>query len=356
MERTAPFFLKVAVPKSPHATMPKPFSKIRSAAIDGRALNPIFRKVQLKQLHDALSEKASVIQDAIAGDSGHTPAEVQVEYWLAMRQLAQAYSGLDPDQALRDEHAVSRSENASQQREAVGIVIIHPAKHAFFSCLMSALVPALAAGNCVIVQTEQSLLRTPRLVLEVVSKALDDDIFDATHVQFNESDLGHPHIRVLQSDTDGPHLSHHLVSDSEARVVAVVERDADLDTAAQELVRARFALRGRSPYAADVVLVNEWVKREFLEAVVRHSVRFSSEDGKKGPPKTSQGQSLSERVKTERGVNVLSWSSVGAIVDVEDRSVLDSPRHLSFTKADSITDNHPYCAVKFEKVVCLSTL
>lgn len=299
--------------------MPKPFSNIRSAAIDGRALNPIFRKIQLKQLHDGLLEKASDLQDAIAADTGYTPAEVQIEYWLAMHMLTQAFTAIDTDQSLHEEYAVSRGQNMPQAKEAVGIVVIHPAKHAFFSCLMSALVPALAAGNCVIVQAEQSLLRTPPLVLDLIIQALDDDIFETTTNPINEPDLDHPHIRVLQNGSESAHLSHHLVSESEARVVAVVERDANLDVAARELVRSRFALRGRSPYAPDVVLVNEWVKKEFLEAVVRHTVRFVSEGGKKSPPRTAPGQSLSELVRTEKGVNVLSWSSAGAVVEVEDR-------------------------------------
>jgi acyl-CoA reductase-like NAD-dependent aldehyde dehydrogenase len=305
---------------------PKPFSKIRSAAIDGRALNPIFRKLQLKQLHDTLSAKAAEIQDAISSDTGHTPAEVQVEYCLGMRQLAQAYAALDPDQALHDEYAVSRGQSAAQRREAVGIVVIQPAKHAFFSCLLSALVSALAVGNCVVVQAEQSLLRTPRLVLDLVSQALDDDIFEVTHGTVDDADLGHPHVRVLQNGSASAPLSHHLVSDPEARVVAVIERDADLELAAQELVKSRFALRGRSPYAPDMVLVNEWVKRPFLEAVVRHAVRFGADEGKKSPARTAPGQSLSELVRSEKGVNVLSWSSSGAVVEVEERCV----KHLFY--------------------------
>jgi acyl-CoA reductase-like NAD-dependent aldehyde dehydrogenase len=303
--------------------MPKPFSNLRSAAIDGRALNPIFRKLQLKQLHDTLSANASQIQDAIAADTDHTPAEVQVEYCLAMRQLAQAYASIDPDQTLHDEYAVSRGKSAAERREAVGIMVIQPAKHAFLSCLMSALVPALAAGNCVVVQTEQSLLRTPRLVLDLVSQALDDDIFETTNNPVEDADLGHPHMRVLQNGSGSAPLAHHLVSDPEARVVAVVERDADLEVAARELVKARVALRGRAPYAPDLVLVNEWVKRPFLEAAVRYAVRFAAVEGKKSPARTAPGQGLSELVRSEKGVNVLSWSSSGAVVDIEDRSVLE---------------------------------
>ncbi len=301
--------------------MTKPFSNLRAAAVDGRALNTIFRKVQLKQLHDALSDKASEIQNAIASDTNHTPAEVLIEYSLAMKQLAQAYTTLNTTEALEAEYAVSRSQNAPQARQAVGIVLIDPSKHAWFSSLISALVLALAAGNCLVVQTSQSLLQTPRVVLPLIASALDHDIFATTN-EATDDDLNHPHVRVLQNGSSAPHLAHHLVSDPSARVVAIVERDADLDAAAQELVRARFSVRGRAPYAPDVVLVNEWVKREFLQAVVKHAVGFSSSaggEGREGARRAGQARGVAESVRGERGVNVLSWGEGGAVVDVEER-------------------------------------
>ena len=300
--------------------MTKPFSNLRSAVIDGRALNPIFRKVQLRQLHDALSEKASEIQNAIASDTGHTPAEVLIEYSLAMKQLAHTYTALNTTDALEAEYAVSRGQNAPQARQAVGLVLIDPSKHAFFSSLMFALIPALAAGNCIVVQTSQSLLQAPRLVLPLIASALDHDIFATTDAASDE-DLNHPHIRVLQNGSASPRLANHLVSDPSARVVAIVERDADLDVAAQELVRARFSLRGRAPYAPDVVLVNEWVKKEFLQAVVKHAVEFTSTAGERreGPRRAAQGRGMAESVRGDRGVNVLSWGEGGSVVDVEDR-------------------------------------
>lgn len=314
--------------------MPKPFSEIRSAAIDGRALNPIFRKSQLKKLHEVLADNAAQIQNAIRNDTGHTQAEVKAEYWLGMQQLSSAYAALDPDQALRDEYAIAQGKDVPHGREAAGIVIIQPANYAFFSCLLSALVPALAAGNCVIVHTEQSLLSTPRLILDLIATALDKDTFHATHNPVNDADLNHRHVRVLQNGTDGDialHPAHHLVSDPEARVVAIVERDADLDAAALDLVSARFALRGRSPYAPDLVLVNEWVKRDFVGHVVRHAARLLVQVAPEEERKTGDGggaargkmvngsQRWSEVVGKQRGVSVLSSSLVGAVVDVEDR-------------------------------------
>jgi hypothetical protein len=58
------------------------------------------------------------------------------------------------------------------------------------------------------------------------------------------------------------------------KVIAIVDRTADLALAAEQLVTARFAFRGTSPYAPDLVLVNEFIKKEFLEHVLRHALRF----------------------------------------------------------------------------------
>jgi hypothetical protein len=189
------------------------------------------------------------------------------------------------------------------------------------------------------------------LVLDLIGNALDGHIFHATQAQVTDSDLAHRHIRVLQNGSDSAHFSHHLVSDPKARVVAVVERDADLDAAAQDLVKARFALRGRSPYAPDLVLVNEWVKREFVEHLVRHAARFSAEQGR-APPATSQR--LTDLARKEDGVNIFSSSSVGAVVEVQDRLVL--PTSFLCSDTYSVAETLRSCVQRWKRAVCLSML
>lgn len=125
---------------------------IRSAAIDGRMHNAFFQKEQLKSLHDILSKNITEIQDQIARDHRYTQAEASVEYWLALRCIAEAYKSIDPKQHLQAEYAIAKSKDASDAREPVGIVIVEPAQHTFFYSLISALVPALVHGNCIIVQ------------------------------------------------------------------------------------------------------------------------------------------------------------------------------------------------------------
>lgn len=136
--------------------MPRPFSNVRSAAIDGRLHNPIYAKEQLKQLHDVFSQNASEIQRAITKDSGHRGSEVKVEFWLAMRCLADAYTSLDPKKLLEEEYAVAKGKGAADSREPVGIVVVEAKSHTFFYSLVSAAVPAIAAGNCVVIQVRAS--------------------------------------------------------------------------------------------------------------------------------------------------------------------------------------------------------
>lgn len=134
------------------AAMSNQFQAVRSAAVDGRIHNPIYRKTQLKKLYESLAQHGPEIQRALLQDSGYREVEVAVEYSLALRCLKDAFEGIDPAKALQDEYAIAHSKDAPFERAPIGIVVIKPAPHAFFFCLICAVAPALAAGNCVIVR------------------------------------------------------------------------------------------------------------------------------------------------------------------------------------------------------------
>jgi acyl-CoA reductase-like NAD-dependent aldehyde dehydrogenase len=148
--------------------MPKPFHEIRSAAIDGRVHNPFYRKSQLKKLHDALRRHGAEIQEAVAKDTGYRSIEIQAEYLLTLGCLKEAYSAINSDQTLRDEYRIANGEDASDAVEPVGVVIIEPATHAILFCLLSAVVQALAAGNCVIVKARISCTYIRQTALTIV--------------------------------------------------------------------------------------------------------------------------------------------------------------------------------------------
>lgn len=133
-------------------TQTKPFATIRSSAIDGRAHNPFFRKTQLKKLHQALVKNSSELQNSAKQDGVLTTTEIKIEYLLALQCVAHAHDGIDPKKALEDEYTITTGVDNAETRAPVGIVVIEPSPQAFLNSLVSALVPALAGGNCIIVE------------------------------------------------------------------------------------------------------------------------------------------------------------------------------------------------------------
>lgn len=117
-----------------------------------------------------------------------------------------------------------------------------------------------------------------------------------------------------------------------SRVIAVVDRTADLALAAEQLVTARFAFGGSSPYAPDIVLVNEFAKKEFVEHVLKHSIRFLANSGDiangsskvQDQKKTSSTASTLKSLKDSKSwrFNTITQGDAGAIVELSDLSTL----------------------------------
>ena len=72
-----------------------------------------------------------------------------------MRGLADAYSTINLDKLREEEYAIANRNNAPGAREPVGSVVVEPTLHTFFYSLVSAVAPAIAAGNCVVIQVSK---------------------------------------------------------------------------------------------------------------------------------------------------------------------------------------------------------
>ena len=160
--------------------------------------------------------------------------------------------------------------------------------------------------------------RTPTVVLEVIGRALDKGIFSSATKPVTEADIGHQHIRVIQDGSLQTHPSHHLVSVPTTPVVAFVERDADIDATAKVIVMARFGNGGSSPYAPDVVLVNEWIKPQFINAVVQHHVSFDLQGTSLSKPKRGTYFNLASESEKEGSI-IISLGPNETIIDVPER-------------------------------------
>jgi hypothetical protein len=133
---------------------------------------------------------------------------------------------------------------------------------------------------------------------------------------------------LLQSQPDDqPKSQGFCISPSSLRALAVVDRTAQVDEAAQAIVRARFSRRGSSPYAPDVVLVNEFVMEEFLTCLLHHlSPYMAHENGTLDKPSkheqhrlSFEGQGIVDAAEKSEVMRVVVRGTSGNIISVQDR-------------------------------------
>lgn len=134
------------------------------------------------------------------------------------------------------------------------------------------------------------------------------------------SELAHPHIRVVQDPPGSVKEDRYVLAPIPSNpVIALVERDAQVEEAARALVAARFGRGGKSPYAPDVVLVNEWVKKRFVKAAVQYKGALDADDAYIQDGGSKQ-KDFVKNIEEEDSV-IISTGARGTIMDVRNRSV-----------------------------------
>lgn len=117
-------------------------------------------------------------------------------------------------------------------------------------------------------------------------------------------------------------MASQIASPSQSRTLAVVDRTANLRLAAKELVAARFAFGGSSPYAPGLVFVNEFVKEDFLQAVIEEAENAApfKPDAKTKPSQTSAAKDLEALLKDDPDAQLILQKSTASIVELRSRS------------------------------------
>ncbi|KAL4865537.1 hypothetical protein BDV12DRAFT_211030 [Aspergillus spectabilis] len=302
----------------------QPFARIAAAEIDGRTHNIRYRQTQFHRLQSALVQQIDRIKNALQMDSGNVAEEVQAEICLALKEVRTHYLSLNLEEDLEKEYRVAKGRDNADAVRGTGIVYIIPGTHTMFFSVISALSAALAAGNCIILELTKNTLTLPPLLRQILSQALDADTFAIAEERPDEAFLDKVLV-VAQTGVSSP-LGRSLVSPVTARTVAVVDRTADIQAAAQALVAARFAFGGRSTYSPDVVLVQEFAMKAFVEAVILHSSKYlagpSGEERQKvaNPRRSSPGLSFLDLAYKDPSARVLVSGSGWGVVEVHDRN------------------------------------
>jgi hypothetical protein len=181
-------------------------------------------------------------------------------------------------------------------------------------------------------QLQDTILEVDAVLRTTLAKALDMNTFHISNKTVTDGGILSSAILVDQtgaaaSASPSPaSLTNQLVSCPKARVIAVVDRSADIDAAAKAIATARFSFGGRSPYAPDLVLVNEFVEKAFFEACAKYAtLLFAREAQASAARKVSGNEDDEVRRAVKEAEDKRLVSSFGSsdfkLVDVLDRCV-----------------------------------
>lgn len=167
---------------------------------------------------------------------------------------------------------------------------------------------------------EDTLLSVDKVLKSALSNSLDRDTFYISNKAVQHQEFLDSSLIVDQLSTKPNPKVTELISSSKSPVIAIVDRTADVEAAAEYLVGARFGFAGNSPYAPDLVVVNEFVKRSFFEACTKHASKAFTEGNSKRLASDAVESTRKAVKNAESKGQATSFGSASfMLVEVQDR-------------------------------------
>ncbi|KAK5069238.1 hypothetical protein LTR64_008607 [Lithohypha guttulata] len=300
---------------------------IRASIIDGAAVTPRYRERQLASLHEALLASRAVLSKLLVDEASLSMDEAVAQFLLTTKAIKTYHLSVNPKHCLEAEYRLANGKDNSTRRIPYGCAYIIPSSR---DQLYSTLVPvaaAIAAGNCVVVELQQRMMKLGPFLKELLLGALSHQTFAAVDkMPFDESFRSKHCIEVDGREDLNALTTTRRISTNSHRVSAVVDRSADIEHAAEECIKARFDFGCQSAYAPDVVLVNEFSVKAFCVAATESAVQHLASrvdgmvDSKQNPLLRGRSLAASLQKKLDHSsAEVLVSGRRGTVVLLKDR-------------------------------------
>ncbi|KAK5059602.1 hypothetical protein LTR69_006191 [Exophiala sideris] len=236
---------------------------VLSAVADRRTKDLRYRQRQLISLHRWLSENHAELESATREDNGLSAAETHFIVASGLDALRQNYDSLDLKRELAIEFRIKNGQDNIERRLSEDIVYVIPDNFTLFYSVMTALCAAVAAGSCCVIELSNDLRRTSGLMQKMVFQSLDNLSFVTTMTR-PENDFLRKCVVLDQQNCVSPTQAPWLIrSQVTMAAVVIVDRTADVASAAKVVAMSTVLFGGNGPYAPSCILVNEFVEEDF---------------------------------------------------------------------------------------------
>ena len=267
-----------------------------------------FRKQQLQKLKDVLQRYEERIYQALHDDLKKSPEECWVtENGFVFAEINNALKNLsnwmEPERVSTN--LLNLPSKSFVMLEPLGVVLIISPWNYPMQLLFTALVGAMAAGNCIVMKSSEFAPATSTIMKQMINET-----FDPNYILFVEGDGAvvipkmmnnfiFDHVFYTGSTAVGK-IIYQMAANNLVPVTlelggkspCVVESDADIKVTARRIAMTKFSNAGQMCVAPDYVLVHVSKKEELVIAIKSHLKNFFGDD-----PKASDnyGKIINER-------------------------------------------------------------
>ncbi len=270
---------------------------LRETFARGHTRSVDWRREQLERMIALIDAHSDELLAALAADLGKPELEarladlsiVRTEAAVAKKQLAHWMRPEKVRTPLEVQPASSRI-----VREPLGVVLIIAPWNYPVQLLLSPLVGAIAAGNCVVLKPSEVAAHTSALLARLIPRYLDTDAIATLEGGVDETTAilrerfdhifytGNGTVARVVMAAAAKHLTP-VTLELGGKSPCIVDRDVDLEVAARRIVWGKFLNAGQTCIAPDYVLVHESREDELLAAMKRTLHEFYGDDPKRSP-------------------------------------------------------------------------
>ncbi|MBC7935992.1 MAG: aldehyde dehydrogenase [Rhizobacter sp.] len=253
-----------------------------------------WRKEQLKKLKAAIENYEAEIYTALYYDLKKSPEECWVtENGLVIAELNNAIKNLKGWMATekKSTNLLNFPSSSYVLKEPLGVVLIIAPWNYPFNLLITPLVGAIAAGNCVVLKPSEHAAATTGVMKKIIEEA-----FPPEYILYTEGDGGKlvpemmkgfafDHVFFTGSTGIGKEI-YKMAAENLTPVTlelggkspCIVEEDADIKVAARRIAMTKFSNTGQMCVAPDYVLVHASQKDKLVAGIKTALLDFFGKD------------------------------------------------------------------------------
>uniref|UniRef100_H2Z8X6 Aldehyde dehydrogenase n=1 Tax=Ciona savignyi TaxID=51511 RepID=H2Z8X6_CIOSA len=279
----------------------------REAFATGKTKDVKFRRHQLEMLYKCVRDNEARWCGALKKDLNKCETEaVTAEIIMVNNEIINALENLDTwvKNEAKGRDLLNATSSVYIRKEPFGTCLIMSAWNYPFGLMLSPVIGAIAAGNCVVIKPSEAATHTASLFQELLPQYIDSTCYPVIVLDAKDSaDLVKNNRFDFIFFTGGTAIGRHVMKAAAEYLTPVVlelggknpciiDESCDLRSAARRICWGRFLNAGQICIAPEYILCKASIRDKFVEEFKRTVQEFFGSDPKQSP---DYGRIINER-------------------------------------------------------------